>query len=689
MATQPDGIFNEVIDAFFGGISDSPRLQKTEVYQVAQHFDIWSDPKLLTPYYANVNDDTFSSAISGTGNAKNSFVADVVAATNVFTLESGTCASVGIQNGSPVKYTAVSHDVFVQNTVYYAGNVSGSTFKLYSDAALTTVMDATVDTIGMNFDLLSYVSTTNDPTTYGIVSGSALVYTGTTSNGLTQNTTYYAGNLTSTHFNLYDDSGLTTLRVISGTISPATFTLAIDATAFKIVAFAYENSGFFAAGYKTGTTKAKIYQKPTGSAITGIWYGAPNGEDSATDSTGINAFLSYHDYVYGGRTLGIWAYGTLDPSGTFTSTAYSPSGTPNCQGIITYDDLLIIPLSTSLAVKDGAGSGPTDTWSTPISFAQIARQILDLTEWGDFVAVALHPGGGYNGTIGSKVALWDKVSTDPSHMIDWGEGHLLILENLEGTLVGVSVQGYGEEGIIKQKLVVRQYTGGDDAQVIFELEGDAGTSMSIGPNLAKIRESNRVRFPVKFTKDGVAYNQYAAVGRKASGYPIGFTLEQLVDNTSAITSIQGSFKLGQTIFTAFNSDGSINKTDPALSYTTSTYISQKRTGASRVLDGHRRKKQLLMAGITAPPLTSGQSINLYYRADGGSWTLIRTYTYGDDTTSGEVPANTGFEAGSAGTSNDEFPVYKEIEFKATCAGGASVSGFPYSWKLVGAELQTP
>jgi len=516
MADAGDKIYKESLDVFYGGISDDARIQKPEVFQVAQHFDIWTNPKALTPYRD---------------------------------------------------------------------------------------MEADVD---------------------------------------------------------------------------------ITTKAYKIDGFAYENSGLWGIGRKSGGTKNKVYQKTTGSSISSAWAAAPSGESTSSNAFTHVCCIAFHDRLYMDGPIVIDSWGTLDPSGSYTEAAYSPGGVPACQGIITTDDLLIIPiLPAGLAVKDGAGSGPTDAWSTPISFPN-NRQIRDLCEWGDFVAIAMHPGGGYNGQIGSKVFLWDKASSDPSHVIDWGEGHLLILENIEGTLIGVSQIGYGEEGIIKQKLVVRQYTGGDAAEVIFELEGDGGSGMAVWPNLAKVKDGNRLIFGVKFTKDGVSYNQLAAIGRKTSSYPWSFTLDRLVDNQNAITEIDAAFKLGQTVFVAYNGDGSINRTDDSANYTTSTYISQKRNGSSVVQDAARRRKVLAMAGVLTELLTSGQSVSLYCRRDAGTWELIRTYTYGDDATPGLVPANMGFEAGKLADGTD-FSNWKEIEFKATSAGGAKITGIPFAWKFAGAD----
>lgn len=185
----------------------------------------------IVPFTPGTPDTTFS--FSGNSHALNvaNISLDVVAATDVHTIEEGTAASFGITNGTALLYTGPSHDVFVNNTTYYAGNVSGSTLKLYSDAGLTTLMNSTVDTIGHTFSVPfnnSYVSLSVNPAEYGISAGTAIQYTGTTSGGLVHNTVYYAGELTTSRFSVYSDSGLTTKVTMSADVNPANFSMTVS-----------------------------------------------------------------------------------------------------------------------------------------------------------------------------------------------------------------------------------------------------------------------------------------------------------------------------------------------------------------------------------------------------------------------------------------------------------------------------
>lgn len=455
-----------------------------------------------------------------------------------------------------------------------------------------------------------------------------------------------------------------------------------ETTSFKIENFAYHLDTLYGAGRKSGGTQVKIYQKTIFDSIASSWAAATSGEDSASNGSSIYACIGFHDHIYGGKDQGIWAY---EVTGGFTSSAYGGLGDSIvAQGIVTSDDLLIIPGTSKLYVKNGSGSGPTDSWTEEMDLDGITYR--DLTEYGQFIALATSS----QASEGiSRVFLWDKVSADPSHTIEWGAGMLMLLENIEGTLIGVSEYGRSEEGVIKKKIVIREYDGGDEARVIFELESDDST-LSVGRNRTKIVDGNKITFALQIKRGGVTYYQMVSFGRKTKNYPWVFSYERLVDNTTAVTSIEAAIRLGSTVFVAHNGDGSVNRTNDAAVYTTATYISQIVNGSAKAEDAARRVKNLVMAGVMTAPLTTGQAVSLYIRKDGEtSWTLVRTYSYNDDASSenSAVP-NMGFESGTL-SDGTEFGNFKEIQFKAESTGGAEITGFPYAWKFAGASVISP
>ncbi|MBX4215423.1 hypothetical protein KW797_00510 [Candidatus Parcubacteria bacterium] len=460
-------------------------------------------------------------------------------------------------------------------------------------------------------------------------------------------------------------------------------------TSFKIFLFLYYNSTFFGLGKKSATAIAKIYSKAL-DPLTGSWGALANGEDAA-GTVFAKCFLEFHGYGYGGSASSRIFACDLSGVAAFTSSAYSTAAEPLCQGIKTIDDLLIIPCASGIAKKDGAGSGPTSNWST-FSLIPSSHTPTDVIEFENLAAIAVRPVDGSTGNC--MVALWDKVNQDVAKWIDFGEGDNIIISEMEGRIVGVVTVGATSGVSIRAKVVVREWVGGTEASVVREIEADDNT-LSLYGNHVKARDGNRLVFGLKIKLDGTTYNQLFAIGRKSAEYPLAFMGDRLVDNDTALTgNINGLYKIGNYFFVAHNSDGSVNRTMDGTSgiYTgvTPLIITAKINGERKVQGAGRMTKQLLAAGLTVAPLTTGQSASLYYRVDSASaWTLIRTYTYGDDAAAAPAltPANMGFEAGMDASGTD-FSNYKEMQFKGVSGAGAEITGIFWSWKLMGSLSST-
>ncbi len=70
-------------------------------------------------------------------------LASMVAATDVFTVSSGTLTGFGVVSGGIVRYLLPTFGGLTQNTNYYVGSVVGNTFKLYTDVGLSSLVDIT------------------------------------------------------------------------------------------------------------------------------------------------------------------------------------------------------------------------------------------------------------------------------------------------------------------------------------------------------------------------------------------------------------------------------------------------------------------------------------------------------------------------------------------------------------------
>lgn len=446
-----------------------------------------------------------------------------------------------------------------------------------------------------------------------------------------------------------------------------------ETTSYNIQNFVFAEGKLYGLGIVAASSKVKIYEKAS-DAIADSWTASSSAEDTL-GSRATQPFTAFHKYIYGltGGTR-LWAWGDITGTPSFTATAASVSYSRACKGIITSDDLFLQPYDNKIARKNGAGSGPTDAWTVAALTLPDSYIITDIVETGDLVAIACRP---TNQVLNSKVYLWDKVNEDVLDVIDWGEGSLYILDEVEGELVGISQQGgIGSISAVKPKLTVRRWSSGRKARVAFEIEDEA-TTLTVYGNHTKIKDGSRIIFGLRITLGGVAYHQLASVGRKTESYPLVFNLDRKIDNDTAISSIDGVYNVAGYVFAAHNNDGSVNRTnDDSTVYTaTSIYISQKINGGHVDPDAVRKTKKLAYVGLRCAPLGSGDSLSLYYRINAETaWTLIRTYTNTAN------PSGLGFEAGNQNDGN-EFRSAYEFQFKVESTGGAEPTSIEYGFDV--------
>lgn len=474
----------------------------------------------------------------------------------------------------------------------------------------------------------------------------------------------------SSHFDIYTNpKKLTPYRSMK----------ADETTSYKLAQFIYAaNAALYGLGIVAGQTYVQIYKKVS-DVIADAWTTVTNGA-SASGARSARVFLEYHNWLYGLRNGdSIWAWGDFTGAPTFTEQAAAITYTAGneAQGIVTSDDLLLIPYGYKIAKKDGAGAGPTVNWTVAALTLPSFLTITDLVEFdSNNVAIITKP---TSGAGRSRLYLWDKVSTDINDYIDLGQGSAQLCGLIESDLVVVSTVG----GLIRPRLVFRTWAGGK-ARVRLEVKAD-DTTLTLYGNHTKVQVGNVLEFGLKIKIDGTTYHQMAAFGRQSDGFPLAFSLAQLVKNDVAITSIEGVGQYDDYIFVAYNNNGSVNRTDDADNYTaTATYITQKITGERQGLDLVRQQKRLTMAGVLTETLPANTTVVLSVRTDGGAWAVVRTYT----TTSG-----TGFEAGKLADDTD-FGFCLDFQFKVTVLGAAAAAkGEPlavtYAYQTAGGSVEAP
>jgi hypothetical protein len=138
------------------------------------------------------------------------------------------------------------------------------------------------------------------------------------------------------------------------------------------------------------------------------------------------------------------------------------------QGIVGADNNLYLPYNNKL-VRVNSSSVATDDVAPAIPSDMRITSITRYT--GGYLAIGCAYGTSATAIpMGrSQVFIWDMVSTTFSDVVDWGEGALMCLGNVEGRVVGVSDKYITSAlGLAKGSMVVRMWAGGIP-QVIKEI----------------------------------------------------------------------------------------------------------------------------------------------------------------------------------------------------------------------------
>lgn len=358
-----------------------------------------------------------------------------------------------------------------------------------------------------------------------------------------------------------------------------------------------------------------------------------------------NTFLPYKSYLYGIKVSGagtsqkrdLWRYGSLTSGAKALTEPFGGAdllddggNNDSAQGIIGKDDCAYLPYANKLAKVDTGGTATAAALTLPSEYS-----ITSLAKYQNYLAIACKPR--QNG-ITSKVFLWDYVSDDVSEVIDFGEGNLLVLENLDGNLFGFSNLSSALQ--IGSRTVIRQYSGGYP-NVIKELPYSGLLQM-------KDVSGNKIYIVMS---DGTTLGVWA-FGRRSDKYPYTITFDRLINGSTTVSNVNAIKFVGDYMFASIGGSGNIMRTDEQSSYSYTGIIhTQKFNGGNLQKD-----KTMRYINLTHVPLPSGASITVKYRKDADtSWTSLMTSStvgaYFKDATNQE---NNG---------NKNFPSFKEIQFR--------------------------
>ena len=404
---------------------------------------------------------------------------------------------------------------------------------------------------------------------------------------------------------------------------------------------------------QTATGKTKIVQKAD--ATTGLWTLPANSEGNGDVKNG--CFVEYKDYLWGFQgTTQVFKWGLLSGTPTITNSAGTVATiTSVAQGVIAKDDNLYLPYNNKLARVTAAGTVQDDVLVLPTNF-----KITSICNYGNYLAIGCAPVSTFNGT--NRVFLWNLTSDDVQEVIDWGEGELRILENIEGMLVGVTDRYLNNAtGAGRGSMIIQVYQGGAP-QVIKEVFTEALTGKSMPRN--KAVKNNRLFFAAKIMTNsaGTTYREGIwSFGRKNVNYPFSLTLD-IIDENINTSGIQAFGTAANYFFITHSEDGSVDKTnDSSVFAFTSVYESQIFNFGDSDSD-----KTLKSLKVSFKKLETGESLVAKYRVNGATaWTTIGTFSTVDKL------SRTFLGIESTGLS---FASGLEYEFRLESTGGLEITG---------------
>lgn len=344
-----------------------------------------------------------------------------------------------------------------------------------------------------------------------------------------------------------------------------------------------------------------------------------------------------------------WMLGLVSQaSGVSTSfskktLAFNPTIYP--QGILGKDGFVYVASGSKLHKCSADGSISSDVFTVNTNWT-----ITNLCLYGNYLAIAIYGQGR------SKVILWDYSSSQASETIEWGEGALMVLENLDGMLVGITDNYinstlFGSSASGDGSMQVKTWSGGEP---IPYTEVKAATTVARAIEQFKYVKDNVLYWYAKIPlADGTYEEGIWSFGRRVQSQGYSLSLERQI----AGTTFEGFWGVGDYLYFPHSGDGSVSRTSSTETYTlTSHYETLLINDSDSSLE-----KDAKGVVVSFPPFRLGQTLAVKYRKDGETtWT---TATASPDIAENDIRAF--------------YPLnfhFNEIEVRVETTNGLKISG---------------
>ena len=441
-----------------------------------------------------------------------------------------------------------------------------------------------------------------------------------------------------------------------------------SASTNKITNFAYDGTTLYGLA---DDGSGNVYVKKLTDFSTTTWSNVRNPGNLKEDKTA--PFFTYYrnqDKLYGiGSATGTYYVWSVNADGASSAQQSSASLGTTCtsvsNGIVhSKDDVLYAGFNNLILSKNGSGSWNVSALTLPSQYL-----VMSICEYGDYLAIGCRNRN--SGT--SRVFLWDRNETTLtlSQSIDWENGDLYVLEELEGYLIGVS--SVVNNAIGNYRTIFRYYAGTGGAIKFAEFKGVV-TTPTENISQFKTKTGHRILFNARMSVGATTYSGVFAITKAPQGFAItqDFSLLQTI---STATLPYGIIQLGDYVFISYQNTSTyyVDKTNATATYTTvSMYISSINPKMPPLDKG--LLKSLKSVALFTAPLSSGQQATLEYRVNGSAWSNVVITKAATDTDTVGTEKNLT----TAGITDQG----REFEFRLKSTGGAVIIGFAYTYEIL-------
>lgn len=427
----------------------------------------------------------------------------------------------------------------------------------------------------------------------------------------------------------------------------------------------------------TSNPYPKFYQKSTTNDPTATFQAITNGEDTS-GAVIPGSLIGYKDALY---CLKIKS-GTI---GSYTGNCvylvkhvYATSISETIFAIIPSNGVIpqmfIHPKDNRLYMASGYTMGSYDGTTLTTRDFSTAHNITSITWQGNNIGIGMVS----KDNSSSVVGLWSGslTSSELIDVVDFGNDTLMVLDNINDVIVGVSglsVGGASDVGT-QNAIIIRGYAGGS-AQVLQKVESIGSLGSRVYP--LKAKRNNRLYFPMSAYLNGTRVRQIWVIYRNEIGQWV-VTPDRKCNNDTELVNedIIGLSLIGDYMWVAISgtsSTGSFLRTNDQ-AYFTATSSYETTVNPNMETSDRSKKKQLKAVSLRCgSPAASSHTVTLSYSVDGGAFRTIYTgASYAEVRVVEEVAESTG----------SPFLEAREYIFKIESTGNGEIYELKYGYEPI-------